>query len=99
MKMKKYRKIQEVMVWKWEGDNSLIDEMNKDLIPFNEDICEKFEVFADGDILILSHKINNSTSNCFVQIGEYVVLDLAKEVVPFNCYDEKWLNKEYIEIK
>ena len=98
MKMKKYRQIQNVLVWKWDGNNSIVDEMNKDLIPFNKDICEKFEAFVDGNILILSHKINSTSSNAFVQIGEYAVLDLSKEITPFSCYNEKWLNKEYIEI-
>lgn len=95
--MKKYRKIQEVLVWKWTGDNSLIDEMNKDLTSFNKD-DEKFEAILDGETLILSHKTDGLSSNMFVQIGEYVVLDLAEDVIPFTCYDEKWLNKKYIEL-
>ena len=100
--MKKYRKKQEVLVWKWMGDSgacgqSVVDKINKDLSRFNKN-DEKFEAVVNGDILTLSHKIGGHTSNYFLRIGEYAVLDINQEIMPLMGCSKEYLNNNYVRL-
>jgi hypothetical protein len=100
--MKKYRKIQEILVFKWNGKDSVIEEINETLKPFNEKYNDKFvasRAYNDKDILCLSHKIDGGTATSFLRIGEYAVFDESDFVLPFKGYTEENLKQDYIEIK
>jgi hypothetical protein len=95
--MKEYRRKEVVLAWKWTGDKSIIDNINKTLESYNGKF--KVGVSTDENILYASHKRDDEscslTSTDFVRLGEYIVFDVNNEDRPFGRYSEEWLNKTY----
>lgn len=101
--MKKYRRIHEVLVWKWTGDTSTIDEINEVLKPYNEesdDKLDKLEVLLENDnCLSTSWRVEGcGITREVVRLNEYVVFDNNNEFGRIGCYDQNWLDKNYVEI-
>ena len=102
-KMKKYRRKEVVLAWKWMGDKSIIDNINKTLESYNGRF--KVGVSTDENILYASDTreddiINSSIliTTDYVRIGEYIVFDVNNEDRPLGQYSEEWLNKTYEEL-
>jgi len=97
--MKVYRKKEDVLVWKWEGDYALITEIMEAL---KEHDNLKVGITDDPKILYASTTENAGydefTSTDFIRVGEYVVFDINNEIRPIACYTEKWLNETYIKM-
>jgi hypothetical protein len=98
--MEKYRRKEEVLVWQWTGDESVIAEIKQTIEPYGDRF--KVGLSTDVNILAVSTKRNEGydifTSTDYVRKGEYVVLDFSNEVNPFGQYNEEWLNKKYTKI-
>lgn len=99
MAPKKYRKKEDVLVWKWEGDYSLIKEIGEVLKEYKH---LKVGVSSDPTCLYASTTQSDEhdefTSTDFIRVGEYVVFDINNELRPIACYNEEWLNKKYVEM-
>jgi formylmethanofuran dehydrogenase subunit A len=101
--MKKYRKKNEILVWQWTGDKSIIAEMNEALKSFNdkyqgEKLSASMTTSNPDDVLGLSHQRGSLTSNEFVDIGEYIIFDINDNERPLGCYNEKWLNNKFVPL-
>lgn len=97
--MKKYRRKNEVLVWKWTGDKSIISEIHESVAPFvTEHVDFSVGISKDKKTLTLSHKCGYSTSNEFVSIGEVIIFDINDDERPFGCYSESYLNKKFVEL-
>jgi len=103
--MKYYRKKEEIVAWKWEGDDLIIDEITKIIEPHN-DVDWIFKVgFAytgdkiNKDILAVSHYDGVTSYNAFVRKGEYIIFNPTDFDIPFvGGYSEEFFNKKYKEI-
>ena len=97
--MKKYRKKQEVVVWIWTGDKSIIDEINN--------VIKSYEGFGtlevsialnDEKILCLSHTRGFGTGTQYIRFGEYVIYDSSNEDMPLSTTNDKLLDENYVEL-
>jgi hypothetical protein len=98
--MKKYRRKETVLVWQWTGDKSIVDEINESMDSYNVKIHPDCNLKAgiDNDVVYLSHKRGTHTSSSFVYLNDYIVFDPNDEDLPLACYNESWLNKNYVEL-
>lgn len=97
--MKKYRSKNEILVWQWTGDKSIVTEIKDVLKEHNNDHVE-FDVALSEDeqILEISTKHGYSTGNEFVYKGQYIIFNIDDYERPFGCYNGEWLNKKFVEI-
>lgn len=96
--MEKYRKKQEILVLKWTGKETEVEEFNELLKPFNVTESEKFYVIQalnHKEILCLVHKLGGGTSTYYVNVGEYAIFDIGDTEFPFSC---KTSLEEYVKI-
>ena len=75
-----YRRKTKVYVWKWEGDTSIVDEINKvieDRREYHDPSLGDYKaVINDNGVLCLGHEMPGGMSfNSFLSIGDYVVYD------------------------
>lgn len=96
--MKKYRRIHEVLVWKWEGDTSIVDEINNALISYNLESDDKLNVESEEEYLLTTWSVGGGTTREVVRLNEYVVFDANNEFRRIGCYDQYWLDKNYVEL-
>lgn len=98
--MKKFRRKEVVLAWKWIGDKSIIDNINETLKSY--DGMFKVGLTNDENILYASDTrgegMYTRTSTDYVRKGEYIVFDVNNEDKPFGQYSEEWLNKTYEEL-
>lgn len=97
--MKKYRSKNEILVWKWTGNKSIIKEINELVKPNNTEHV-KFSVSLSDDekCLILTTKHGISITNEFVYFGQYVIFNIDDNERPFGCYTGEWLNKHFVKL-
>jgi hypothetical protein len=99
--MKKYRRIKEVFIIQWVGDESILKDIQNVLNEINAEYGDEYFIVSIDDktlcLLYGLYKYGGVTSS-FLEIGEYVVLDLDNENHPFFGLNETNLNKTYIEI-
>ena len=99
--MEIYKSKQKVLAWKWEGDISIIDEINEAVKIYNDDYLKvKVYVSTDKNVLVASIERDDEyhgiqTSNDFVREGDYIVLDWNNQIRPLGCYSETHLNNTY----
>jgi len=97
--MKKYRNKNEVLVFQWTGDVSIIDNINDVLKSYNEKgDCILKVGLNENNVLYAQCKENDMTSNEFMRLNEYVVFDVNDKIYPLRGYSEENLNKKYIEL-
>lgn len=97
--MKKYRSKNEVLVWKWTGDKSIVSEINEVLEQYKTDHVEFSIVLSDdGQYLTLFTKHGYSVGHEFVFLGHYVIFNLDDNERPLGCYTGEWLNKHFVEL-
>jgi hypothetical protein len=98
--MKKFRRKEVVLAWKWTGDKSIIDNINETLKSYEGKF--KAGVCDDENIIYASHTRGEGMdiliSTDYVRKGEYIVFDVNNEDRPFGQYSEEWLNKTYEEL-
>ena len=95
--MEKYRKKQEILVYKWTGDISIIDEVNT-MLQNTEYNGLKLEL-SNKDILCISFESYPFTVKDFVSIGEYIVFDTDNDIRPLSNYSESFFHENFIELK
>lgn len=99
--MEKYRKKEEVFVWQWTGDKSIISEIGEKLVKYNGQLGIGV-ASSDPNILYLKQEMGNqigqSWANEFVRLSNYIVLDDNNYETPLRSYDEEWFNKNFIKI-
>jgi peroxiredoxin len=93
--MEKYRKKQEILVYKWTGDISIIDEINT-MLKTTEYDGLKVEL-SNKDILCISYESYPFTTKDFASIGEYIVFD-TDDIRPLSTYNEERFNENFVEI-
>jgi hypothetical protein len=97
--MEKYRYKNDILVFKWVGDKSLILEIEEVIKPYTS---LKVGISTDENILYVSDSYkeydNIFTSTDYVRIGEFVVFDLNNKEKQLCCCNEEWLNKKYIKL-
>lgn len=98
------KKIIEIYVFKWLGDESLIVEINKTLKIINKKYKDRgnFSVGLsqnDNTILGLTQEYSDGFeiyyTTSWTHPNEYVVLDLNEDVNPFRSVNETFFNKNY----
>ena len=82
--MKKYRRKQEVVVWIWTGDKSVIDELNEVMKSHEGYGTLSVSLTDDGKILCLSHTRGGGTGTQYIRFGEYFIYDDSNEDMPLN---------------
>jgi hypothetical protein len=101
--MERYRRKEDVLVWEWKGNHSLVDEINNELKSFNakyDDYHIKVGIAAsDNTILYIGITEGNAlSSNSFVRVGEFVVFDIHNQYKPIFCCGEEYLEDTYTRI-
>lgn len=97
--MKKYRSKNEVLVWKWTGDKSIVSEINEVLEQYKTDHVEfSVSLSEDEQYVTISTKHGYSIHNEFVYNGQYIILNIDDVERPFACYTGEWLNKHFVEL-
>jgi hypothetical protein len=96
------RKNREIHAFKWEENESMIDDINKILDPINDRIeFGKFEISIatnsrdNSKVLCLTHIRGHETSTSYVYRGDYAVLDLNEEIMPFAALSEEYFKENY----
>lgn len=107
-KMKKYKNKREVLAIQWTGDDSIIEDVKRELdrISAESKFGEKFSIsksepYKDKVLCLIYERGDGSdilTSTFYVYINNYIVIDLEDDVYPLSCYDEEYLNEKYAEI-
>jgi len=99
--MKRYRRKEEVFVWQWTGDKSIIPEIGKMLERYRGLLSIGISS-SDPNIMYIKQDIGNQVGstwgNEFIRLGDYIVFDINNFETPLRCYDEKYLNKQYVEV-
>lgn len=97
--MKRYRKRTTALATQWDGTPSSISELKSHLKIINrKDDVFKVGICDDGKIAYISHKEGIGTSNRFVSIGEYIVIDSDRYGSKFiNVLSEYEFEKKYID--
>jgi hypothetical protein len=96
--MKKYRRKEEVVVWIWTGDKSVIDEINEVIKSYEGYGTLSVGVTDDGKILCLSHTRGGGTGTQYIRFGEYVIYDAGCEDMPLNATNADLIKKNYIAL-
>jgi hypothetical protein len=96
------RKNREVHAFKWEEDESIIEDINKALAPINKKgDFGKFETSIatnprdNSKVLCLTHKMGYESSTSYVYRGDYAVLDLNEDIMPFTALSEEYFKENY----
>jgi hypothetical protein len=106
--MKKYREKEEVLIFKWTGDESVIEKINKEICSkLNEErgeqifsIAKGFEYDTDKEkTIFISEKWNKSSFDTLVRLNDYIVYNKQNRDAVLSCCNEDWINKNYVEIK
>lgn len=97
--MKKYRSKNEILVWKWTGDKSIVAEINEEMKKYNNDHVEYgVSLSDDKQYLSLYRKHGYSTGTDYVYKGQYVIFNIDDNERPFGCYTGEWLNKHFVKL-
>lgn len=97
--MKEYRKKEKVFAFKWDGNKSDVDEMNKiaESNNYSDDYIKMG--FTENDTLYITHHYSDGgASHDFVRIGEYVVFDISNFRRRVANYSESFFNEKYVEL-
>ncbi len=97
--MKRYRRIDDILVFEWKGDFSIITEINDSLKSFNETSDYEIKVKIDDDgHLIISNCHENGIISLLVDINDYIIFDTTDKLMSLNSYSENELNDKFILI-
>jgi len=99
--MKTYRRIEDILVFQWTGDFSIIDEINDSVREFNETSKFKVKVRTSFDVdecLVISNCHEYGTLSLVVERNNYIVFDITDKQMPLNSYSEKEFNNNFILI-
>ena len=96
--MKKYRRKEEVLVWQWDGDKSIVDELNEVIKLHRGYGTLEVGLTDNGNILFLSHTRGNGTGSQFIRFGEYIIYDPINEDMPLSATNDDLISKNYVEL-
>lgn len=96
--MKKYRRKEEVIVWIWTGDLSIIDELNEVIKSHKGYGTLSVSLTDDKKILCLSHTRGDGTGTQYIRFDEYIIYDSTDEDMPLTATNDNLIKENYIEI-
>lgn len=97
-KMKKYRRKEEVLVWQWTGDKSIIDELNEVVKSHKGYGTLSVCLTDDKKILCLSHTRGGGTGTQYIRFGEYIIYDTNNEDMPLDTINADFITENYTEL-
>lgn len=99
--MKRYRRIEDILVFQWKGDFSIVKEINDAVKSFNEtsDYSVKVRMsFDDDECLMIYNCHEYGTLGLVVEMNNYIVFDAIETQMPLDSYSEKSFNDKFILI-
>jgi len=100
--MKRYRRLEDILVFHWTGDFSIIDEINNAVKSFNKEHQDTLNASKDVDnddkILIITHNGEYGTMSESVKMNDYIIFDVNEIETSLGAYSEDYLNDHFILI-
>jgi len=99
--MKKYSRIEDILIFQWKGNFSIVDDINTAVKSFNDSFENKTKVHASFDAdecLVISNCHDYGTLSLIVENNNYVIFDSTDKQTPLNSYSEKEFSNKFILI-
>jgi len=100
--MKRYRRLEDILVFQWVGDFAIIDEINNAVESFNkthEDTLKAGkDIYGDENVLIISHRGEYGMISESVAMNNYIIFDVNEIETSLGSHSEEYLNENFILI-
>lgn len=95
--MKIYRKKEPIIIWKYTGDISIINEINKIIEDKKDKIDGIYDCYIKDNIIFIVKNLNEFNSISYVRIGQYIMFNLDLDKV-LSIVTEDIIDNEYIQL-